>query len=157
MYSVSQVAEILNVSTRAIQIKCNKYKVPKFENEFQISEEMLNAWKESKGRKRSEVELTSKTSRTNRKVFVSPKLRLSNTNAVFFILFLVMVAVTFFYQERSHKEAMDSKNEVVKEVRANMQQQEENFNRTINLIQTQRDYYMIKNTMLQDSLRKFKP
>lgn len=157
MYSVSQVAEILNVSTRAIQIKCNKYKVPKFENEFQISEEMLNAWKESKGRKRSEVELTSKTSRTNRKVFVSPKLRLSNTNAVFFILFLVMVAVTFFYQERSHKEAMDSKNEVVKEIRANMQQQKENFNRTLNLIQSQRDYYMIKNTMLQDSLKKFKP
>jgi preprotein translocase subunit YajC len=157
MYSVSQVAEILNVSKRAIQIKCNKHKVPKFENEFQISEVMLIAWKESKGKKRSEVELTSKTSRINRKVFVSPKLRLSNTNAVFFILFLVMVAVTFFYQERSHKEAMDSKNEVVKEVRANMQQQKENFNRTINLIQTQRDYYMIKNTMLQDSLRKFKP
>lgn len=157
MYSVIQVAEILNISTRAIQIKCNKYKVPKFENEFQISEEMLNAWKESKGRKRSEVELTSKTSRTNRKVFVSPKLRLSNTNAVFFILFLVMVAVTFFYQERSHKEAMDSKNEVVKEVRNNMQQQKENFNRTLNIIQTQRDYYMIKNTMLQDSLRNFKP
>jgi len=64
MYSVNQAAEILNITTRAVQIKCNRHKVPKRQNEFQISEEILNIWKESKNVKRNEIEVTGKTSRT---------------------------------------------------------------------------------------------
>jgi hypothetical protein len=157
MYSVNQAAEILNITTRAVQIKCNRHKVPKRQNEFQISEEILNVWKESKNAKRNEIEVTGKTSRTNGKVFVSERMKLNNTNAVFFMLFLLAIVVLFWNQELKYNSAMDSKNEVVKEVRNSMQQQKENYNRTLNIIQSQRDYYMIKNTMLQDSLRKFKP
>lgn len=157
MYSVNQAAEILNITTRAVQIKCNRHKVPKRQNEFQISEEILNVWKESKNVKRNEIEVTGKTSRTNSKVFVSERMKLNNTNAVFFILFLLAIVVLFWNQELKYNSAMDSKNEMIKEVRNSMQLQKENYNRTLNIIQSQRDYYMIKNTMLQDSLRKFKP
>jgi hypothetical protein len=157
MYSVNQAAEILNITTRAVQIKCNRHKVPKLQNEFQISEEILNVWKEAKNVKRNEIEVTGKTSRTKGKVFVSERMKLNNTNAVFFILFLLAIVVLFWNQELKYNSAMDSKNEMIKEVRNSMQLQKENFNRTLNIIQSQRDYYIIKNTMLQDSLRKFKP
>jgi len=53
MYSVNQAAEILNITTRAVQIKCNRHKVPKLQNEFQISEEILNVWKEAKNVKQT--------------------------------------------------------------------------------------------------------
>jgi len=84
-------------------------------------------------------------------------MKLNNTNAVFFILFLLAIVVLFWNQEMKYNSAMDSKNEMIKEVRNSMQLQKENYNRTLNIIQSQRDYYIIKNTMLQDSLRKFKP
>jgi len=62
MYSVKQAAEILNVTPRAIQLKCKKFKVAKIGNEFQITEELLNQWKNAKNEERNEAEVTIKTS-----------------------------------------------------------------------------------------------
>ena len=62
MYSVKQTAELLNVTPRAIQLKCKKFKVAKIGNEFQITEELLNQWKNARNEERSEVEVTSKSS-----------------------------------------------------------------------------------------------
>lgn len=62
MYSVKQTAEILNLSPRAIQLKCKKFKVAKIGNEFQITEELLNQWKNTKNEERNEAEVTIKTS-----------------------------------------------------------------------------------------------
>jgi len=65
MYSVKETAKILNVTPRAIQLKCKKFKVVKIGNEFQITEELLNQWKNAKNEERNEVEVTTKTSQRN--------------------------------------------------------------------------------------------
>jgi hypothetical protein len=62
MYSVKQAAEKLNLTPRAIQLKCKKFKVVKIGNEFQITEELLNQWKNAKNEERNEAEVTTKTS-----------------------------------------------------------------------------------------------
>lgn len=65
MYNVKQAAEILGLSIRSIQLKCKKHKVSKIGNEFQITDEILEMWKNGANEKRNVVQVIAKSSRRN--------------------------------------------------------------------------------------------
>jgi DNA-binding transcriptional MerR regulator len=115
MYSVKQAAEILNVTPRAIQLKCKKFKVGKIENEFQISEELINLWKQSKEAKTNEVELTPKTSQRSVKFAshnIPPKTPLFIVPLLLIIALIVSVLLYFNLTEQievSHLELKETK------------------------------------------------
>jgi uncharacterized protein HemX len=123
MYSVKQAAEILNVTPRAIQLKCKKFKVAKIENEFQISEELINLWKQSKEAKANEVEVTPKTSQRSAK-FTSHNI--PPRTPLFIVAILVVVAlilsVLLYFNlteqiEASHLELKETKKAHYNEVK----------------------------------------
>lgn len=67
LVSVKEAAEKLNVSNRAIQIKCNKQGIVKIGNQYQITQEVLDRWISSNDTKdRSESETKQTFSHTKR-------------------------------------------------------------------------------------------
>jgi hypothetical protein len=67
LVSVKEAAEKLNVSNRAIQIKCNKQGIVKIGNQYQITQEVLERWISSNDTKeRNESETKQTISHTKR-------------------------------------------------------------------------------------------
>ena len=56
MNSVKDAARALGISPRSVQEKCNKFKLPKVNGQFSISDEVLNLWLENKKRETSEAQ-----------------------------------------------------------------------------------------------------
>ena len=56
MNSVKDAARALGISPRSVQEKCNKFKLPKINGQFSISDEVLNLWLENKKRETSEAQ-----------------------------------------------------------------------------------------------------
>jgi hypothetical protein len=56
MNSVKDAARVLKISPRSVQEKCNKFKLPKVNGQFSISDEVLNLWLENKKRETNEAQ-----------------------------------------------------------------------------------------------------
>lgn len=72
MNSVKDAARALKISPRSVQEKCNKFKLPKVNGQFSISDEVLNLWLENKKRETNEAQ-TQPNSRSE-----APKIRAEN-------------------------------------------------------------------------------
>ena len=85
---IKEVAETLNISIRAIQIKCKNQGIAKIGNQYQITNDILNDWikhQETKSETKSETKQKS-TSTSHPK---QNKLRFATSQLLIAILFLL--------------------------------------------------------------------
>lgn len=120
MYSVKQAAEILDITPRAIQLKCKKFKVAKIENEFQINQELIDLWKQSKETKRNEIQVTSKISQRSSQTTSQKTIYLLIAISVAIVLF---IAIVFYFNltsqiDNSKQELREEKKAHYNEVKA---------------------------------------
>ena len=104
MYNVKQAAEILGLSIRSIQLKCKKHKVSKIGNEFQITDEILDMWKNGANEKRNVVQVIAKSSQR--------KVTSLSTFVIAFLIVLILVVGVFFYINLDNQ--IDAANDTIK-------------------------------------------
>jgi hypothetical protein len=151
MYSVKQAAEILNVTPRAIQLKCKKFKVVKIGNEFQITEELLNQWKHAKNEERNEAEVTTKTSqRSSLNTSQNTSHKLTFIIIGISIIVILSIIVLFYFNltnqiETSHLELKEEKKIHYNEVK-DLNKRLIDANNVINTLE-------VENQRLKDSIK----
>ena len=152
MYSVKEAATILNLSVRSIQLKCKKHKITKVGNEFKITDEILNVWKEAANVKRNEIQVVDKTSQRN----VGSKISFNNTFLTWIFAFIIIVILTAFYFN------LDSQiKETKKDLRQERIEHKTDVKELQKIVDSQKDTIStkeieIQSLKLKDSLRLFK-
>ncbi len=104
MYNVKQAADILGLSIRSIQLKCKKHKVSKIGNEFQITDEILEVWKNGVNEKRNAIQVIAKSSQRNATSF--------STFVISFLVVLILV-VSFIIYWRMDNEISTAKLKII--------------------------------------------
>lgn len=104
MYNVKQAADILGLSIRSIQLKCKKHKVSKIGNEFQITDEILEVWKNGANEKRNVIQVIAKSSQRNVTSF--------STFVISFLVVLILV-VSFIIYWRMDNEISTAKLKII--------------------------------------------
>ena len=152
MYSVKQASEILNVTPRAIQLKCRKANVIKIGNEFQITEEIIETWKKAPPRETKANISTEKSSHRS-----TQKSSLRSSLNYYLIIVFFLVAILFYLQWSNTQHQLEGKNEIIKattdakeEIKATLTKENDYLKSEVKMLQQQ-------NTILKDSLFKVKP
>jgi len=153
MYTVKQASEILNISVRGVQLKCKKHKVPKIANEFQITDELLEVWKNGSNEQRTTIQVVSKNDkRTTLRWY-------NNIPPNFWIIFILILVIVIggFLQYNSN-------NELIKEIRSNANKIETDLTKRLNKAENKNDSLQKENgtilkynAVLQDSIKNLKP
>lgn len=153
MYTVKQASEILNISVRGVQLKCKKHKVPKIANEFQITDEVLEVWKNGSNEQRTTIQVVSKKDkRTTLRWY-------NNITPNFWIIFILILVIVIggFLQYNSN-------NELIQEIRSNAKKIETDLTKRLNKsenkvdsLQKENVAILKNNNVLQDSIKKLKP
>ena len=152
MYTVREAADILNLTTRAIQLKCKKANVIKIGNEFIISQETLNSWKLGKAKQKKERNEGQQP--TN--ILKKNTQKLSFNYYYLYVFLLVIMFLSFIVynqhlQSISTENQLEIKDEVIKatnEAKAETKETNNYLRKEIKILQQQ-------NTILKDSLKKF--
>jgi hypothetical protein len=153
MYTVKQASEILNISIRGVQLKCKKHKVPKVANEFQITDELLEVWKNGSNEQRTTIQVVSKNDkRTTLRWY-------NNITPNFWIIFILTLVIVIggFLQYTSN-------NKLINEIRSNAKKIETDLTKRLNKAENKVDSLqkenvaiLKNNNVLQDSIKKLKP
>lgn len=153
MYTVKQASEILNISIRGVQLKCKKHKVPKIANEFQITDELLEVWKNGANEQRTTLQVVSKNDKRT-------TLRYNTNIPTNFWIILILVLVIIIggiLQSNSY-------NELIREIRFNANKTETDLKNRLNKsekikdsLQKENGTILRYNAALQDSIKKLKP
>jgi hypothetical protein len=111
MNSVKDASRALKISPRSVQEKCNKFKLPKVNGQFSISDEILNLWLENKKRETNEAQ-TQPNSRSE-----APKIRALPTWQIVVICAAVaalVVGLIFWHYTDKIKDKDQRYNDLVK-------------------------------------------
>ena len=136
---IKEVAETLNISIRAIQIKCKKQGITKIGNQYQITNEILNDWikdQETKSETKQDAKQKSTpTSHTKRN-----KLRFATSQLLIVILFLLfIIASTILYYRLTNEIGYfkQEKKEIDKEHKTEIKSMEKRLFDAYDVIQNQ--------------------
>ena len=137
LVSVKEAAIKLNVSSRAIQIKCNKLGVKKIGNQYQITTELLNTWIESNSINTEKIEKTERNEREQTKNISHPKRNeLRNPNSFIYkimllIVSIILISISILYYIDLNNQINDSK-ALIKENDANYKAEIKVLNNSLN-------------------------
>lgn len=96
---IKEVADSLNISIRAIQIKCKKQGIPKIGNQYQITKEILNDWiKEQETKSETKQETKQKTYSISHPKQKKPRFATSQLLIAFLFLFCFVFATILYYR-----------------------------------------------------------
>lgn len=100
---IKEAADILNVTIRAIQIKCKKQGISKIGNQYQITNDVLNDWikeqetkSETKSETKQKIKATSQPKQKNH--------RFAASQIVVFILMIILIFIIYVVYQRLNAE-----------------------------------------------------
>jgi len=153
MYTVKQASEILNISIRGVQLKCKKHKVPKVANEFQITDELLEVWKNGSNEQRTTIQVVSKNNkRTTLRWY-------NNITPNFWIIFILTLVIVIggFLQYTSNNKLIDEIRSNAKKIETDLTKRLNKAENKVDSLQKENVAILKNNNVLQDSIKKLKP
>jgi len=153
MYTVKQASEILNISVRGVQLKCKKHKVPKIANEFQITDELLEVWKNGSNEQRTTIQVVSKNDkRTTLRWY-------NNITPNFWIIFILTLVIVIggFLLYKSNNEFIDEIRSNAKKIETDLTKRLNKAENKVDSLQKENVAILKNNNVLQDSIKKLKP
>lgn len=152
LVSVSDVANRLKISNRAVQIKCKREGLVKIGNQYQITLAVADKWANNvEAKQRSETEHTPKSSH--------PKKRTPTSFSSFVIIFLSVVLAIVLYKFYTNLDAqITDAQDTIKRNDIEYKKQIKDFNKRLNDAQNVMHHQEIEIQYLKfkDSIRKIK-
>ena len=111
---IKEAAAIMNISIRAVQIKCKKQGITKIGNQYQITNDILNSWIDSDTIK-SETKHEPKQKSISISHTKQNKLRFATSQILTFILMLILLIVSYLFYISLTTEIVYLRNENIKD------------------------------------------
>lgn len=94
---IKEVADVLKISIRAVQIKCKKQGIPKIGNQYQITKEILNDWiKEQETKSETKQDAKQKTYSISHPKQKKPRFATSQLLIAFLFLSFIIFGTILF-------------------------------------------------------------
>jgi hypothetical protein len=146
----------LNITIRAIQIKCKKQGITKISNQYQITNDILNDWIKEQETK-SETKSETKQKNTSISHTKQNKLRFANQNLLiaFLVLFLLIITVLFYVSLADEISYLKNENKIDSKIyKDELKAIQNRLNDAHDVIQNQE--IEIQVLKYKDSMQKFK-
>jgi ABC-type Na+ efflux pump permease subunit len=153
---IKEASQTLNITIRAIQIKCKKQGITKIGNQYQITNDILNDWIKEQETK-SETKSETKQKNTSISHTKQNKLRFANQNLLiaFLVLFLLIITVLFYVSLADEISYLKNENKIDSKIyKDELKAIQNRLNDAHDVIQNQE--IEIQVLKYKDSMQKFK-